>query len=203
MELLQYKAKQYQVENRLSTLVEGSRHFYPSWKLYCVSTAVEWHTGWVFGSKEKDASPNHGLLVISQDKNLCITPGLSFVLPPPAPLDIYVQRPPTNDTTSNLQRPPTKYGHHKLVAKYPICNNPNVDPAQPIKYQNRNDECIDWFASNLQYPQAIRARTPTSAGMGGFHKQYKDDPNSENIWSILDSNFHICGTTTCCDDFSF
>ena len=169
LELIQYKAKQYQIENQLSILSGGnviseSSDGEEPWRLYCVSKAIEWHTGWLFDhtsshGNNDDVVPDHGLLVLSRDK-MCITPGLSFVLPP------------------NVIRP-TSVGHHLLANTYPKCNN-----------DEKQKQCLE-FWSKLDFPQAVRARTPTSAGMGGFHKQYQDDPNSAELWKLLQSNYHI------------
>ncbi len=151
------------------------------WRAFCVSRSINWHSGALAPLQEVNPNvtntlniPPEGILTYSKKLHKsCITPGLSYVLPP------------------SLPRPPM-IGHHVLHETVPVC-----DESHDISGM----KCLKFL--DFGFHQAIQARTPTSHGMGGFHKEYKPEKDSKTIWKILESSFNISknGTKIVINDF--
>lgn len=151
------------------------------WRALCVGRSINWHSGALAPLAEIDPNvadtrniPPEGILTDPTKRHLsCITPGLSYILPP------------------NVTSPPA-IGHHVLHESIPACDE---------SHETSGTTCL--MMLDLPFHQAVQARTPTSHGMGGFHKEYKPNRDSHKLWSILSSSFNISKdrTTAVIDDF--
>jgi len=135
-------------------------------RIICVSNSISWHSGALSPLAENlDANvvntlniPAEGILQKNIHSKSCITPGLSYLLPPSA-------------------RTPPKVGHHEIDQKIPKC------------HRSSDSLCFEFI--DLPYMQSFQARTPTSHGMGGFHKEYKMPKETPLLWETLRTEFNV------------
>jgi hypothetical protein len=139
------------------------------WRAFCVSRSIYWHSGALAPLAEVNPNvtdtkniPPEGILRQTRKMHTsCITPGLSYVLPP------HVSSPPT-------------IGHHVLHEKVPRCDS---------SHDVSGEKCLNML--DLDFHQAIQARTPTSHGMGGFQKEYHPKRDATKLWGIVATKFNI------------
>lgn len=168
---IRQEAMQYAQRTKDAGLFKGNQ----DWRAFCVSRSINWHSGALSPIKEINPNVTDTLNIppegiVTRNKKAyksCITPGLSFVLPP------HVGGPPI-------------IGHHVLHEMVPRCN---------ASHDLSGEKCLQYF--DLDYDQAVQARTPTSAGMGGFHREYKPRRSeSTKLWETLKSDFSISKSRT-------
>lgn len=155
------KATEYARTNANSTSIE--------WRAFCVGRSIYWHSGALAPLGEVDPNvtntlniPAEGILTQTKKQHkTCITPGLSYVLPP------------------SVSSPPA-IGHHVLHENVPPCDGSHDFSGQ---------KCLKFL--DLDFQQAIQARTPTSHGMGGFQKEYSPKKDVSKLWDIVESKFNI------------
>lgn len=124
-----------------------------------MSHSISWRTGAL--SPNTIIIPPEGIFSETKRHKSCITPGLSYVLPPPV-------------------KSASAIGHHLLHDVIPRC-----DGSRDVS----GKKCLKMF--DLDFAQAVQARTPTSHGMAGFHKEYQMAKKSKRLWGNLASRFNI------------
>lgn len=135
---------------------------------YCVDKHLEWHS----------QQSNNNQLVPSR-RSHCITPGLTTTT-------ITTVNGAHNTTTL-----PRRIPHHKLHYSLPACNDDNE------KAGTTTTRCLVRLV-DFPGPAAIRARTPTSAGMADvrhssrwFGSSSEQDDDSSPWWDVLQETFRI------------
>lgn len=77
-----------------------------------------------------------------------------------------------------------------------LCDAVDLPSTKTTSANKQNDEtfqttmrCLSWWDSS--WHQAIRTRTVTSDGMGGFDQDWAADVNSNNLRSMMTDKFHV------------
>jgi hypothetical protein len=124
-----------------------------SWRIWCIRNYTEWH----MLSPYKNYPIKESGYVQSVDAKslkICVTPGLSRSMGP----DVFNRSDgPTNQLQSIDYLGNNFFEKHDLIRTLPRCSG------------HRSSSCWQFLTSaGLQDSQAIRSRTPTSAGMKGL-----------------------------------
>ncbi|CAJ1953973.1 unnamed protein product [Cylindrotheca closterium] len=138
------------------------------WKVWCSSTHFEWQfqPSEMWEVKQDDpqtAPPNVTGTLLSIRSTICITAGLSVA---------YVAPDPAASGVQTLDLPSTQK-HTAIHRNLPKCGS------KQAKDKHHSGGCVDFF--NL-VPTAIRARSPTSAGMYNIlwphhtHENFTEEP---------------------------
>jgi hypothetical protein len=112
------------------------------WIVWCAERHVEWHY----------VSPWNAGTLLGVQSNMCVTPGLTYGYMP-------------GTTRSHIT---IRNNHNSLHKRLPACDFGGTDSGQ----QQQQPDSSSWPSSCLartgSVPLALRARTPTSAGMDGM-----------------------------------
>ena len=138
------------------------------WKYWCVRRHLAWH--WAIPS-EKQKKYVAGSLMGSQNANLCITPGITVAFP-------------VGTSESNVP----VFAHHELIPRIA-----NLPPEQMCSVSSESP-CLD-FVQKHSF-EAIRSRTPTSAGMLAVLVETPElDPGDAwleyALWDVLHDSFGL------------
>lgn len=149
----------------VNQLSSASNHSFKSgggWVAYCIHRHFEWHVSMDSSNNTATMTNREAGNLILVKKMHCVTPGLTFARAP---------------GVSHDALPGT---HHQSLELY----------TAPCKSTSQT-KCIHRF-SEIAEPVAIRARTPTSAGMNEVGRDY--DHNKSNLpvfWTHLEDKFNI------------
>jgi hypothetical protein len=131
-------------------------------RIYCVRTHLEWE-------EEPSTESESAGLLLGLRTRICVTPGLTYVLPHGA-------------LSGDVDSLPIK--HHQIHYLLPECN------------QNTTGPCLVRLSTADDAPLAIRARSVTSAGMmrvvhGNYPTKARNSRLQDNAWHFLAPQFAV------------
>ncbi|KAL7528850.1 LOW QUALITY PROTEIN: hypothetical protein ACHAWF_002735 [Thalassiosira exigua] len=139
------------------------------WRFWCARSDVEWHPVTLRNNSQSGGGKDDGgYLVMKTEHNMCITAGLSFGVA---------------GTKGTMPRNMKSKAHGKIHKNYHKCS------------EGRQSRCHGYIGKVS--PNAVRARTSTSAGMegvlGGNRKSLRQrtDNTQEALWGCLHHDFGI------------
>jgi hypothetical protein len=135
---------------------------------YCIDMHLEWHS-----SSSSSSASTIGQIIATR-KDICVTPGLTIATMP-------------NSKSTVIPRVP----HHEVAMTVPPCNSKRWAAAR----SNSTSSCLIRLM-DFEGPAAIRARTPTSAGMADIQEQEnglitKDKNSQVKTWERIENAFSI------------
>ena len=156
---------------------KADQHDRADWSFWCTRHEMEWHWVGRACAISKDAADFGALLPSGHGKEYCATAGLTFGL-----ANAYAINATQVDGKPVAQRP-----HINI---YDTLKKKEVQCGEDLKGTN----CIH-LVTRWKY-SAIRARTPTSAGMKGVNRQKQDfmqewDDQRNEMWSLMTNDFQI------------
>ena len=165
-------------------------HPHSTYKYWCSRQSLEWH--WEFQSPTQRTThdkyssfSSYGSLQIMRHSHMCITPGITVAYAP----GVNSTSVPVVEHHKLLDRLTHHVASHKNVTQIAVDDVPDCGA----------DECIEFVEGQFAF-DAIRSRTPTSAGMDDILRTNANHPMLQkqlapsmqyNFWAILYSSFFI------------